>query len=600
MANFLLVLDPDAIRRKAAAEKAHGRVAFLPRLKPELVLASHYAITWAAAPHAPISRSVAEQDGGVDCVLFGEPHVDSGRLINAHALRNAHEMNWHERNRLNGFYCALILHPRHGARVEVDVLGMFPLYFWQNNEVTLIGTSPGLFRCHPSFQPSVDLHGVAGLLLTSGIVGGRTLLRGVRRLPADHTLLAAPGTRVREVAPASAAIGPTVSNLDDAVEQASALHLSFLKTALSASREPGIQLSGGLDSRLLAGFTTSLKHRPTCLTFGRSGDLDARCARQVAAELDLSPTLSDVEPADYATYASSSVEWEQLSGGLYALPMGWNIAASPPETPMDRMVCGLTLDAVIGGPKNVADTTQDLSFERLRVGRLGFDRQQLASLVAAPELLSACDDVRAELLEHYRVAGPTDYLREWRMNLEHRHRFAVGACAWRYALFAWPVMPALDRRLIELAQRLPYAVVKDRQLQTRMLISRYPQLARLELDRNYLDTKPLIGTKRSFMYDIRRRMVKLSRRCRAGLGHDPRFYVRTMEINSPGWRVVRSLADEARPAAHTLFHQEELSRILPKSPEKVRNIQDPIIHSTPLKNTLGLMLWMRQQARCAV
>jgi hypothetical protein len=69
-----------------------------------------------------------------------------------------------------------------------------------------------------------------------------------------------------------------------------------------------------------------------------------------------------------------------------------------------------------------------------------------------------------------------------------------------------------------------------------------------------------------------------------------------MEFNSPGWRVVRSVADDARSAAHGLFRSDELARLVPDSKVTVRNLQDPIIHSTPLKNTVGLMLWMRQHA----
>ena len=276
--------------------------------------------------------------------------------------------------------------------------------------------------------------------------------------------------------------------------------------------------------------------------------------------------------------------------------MGWNLAARPPPVEMDRMVCGLTLDAVIGGAKNIASAGDSLAFEQLRVGRLGFDRQRLTALLAAPDLIRECDEVREELVQHYLTAGTSDHLREWKMNLEHRHRFAVGACAWRYSLYAWPVMPALDRTLIQLARRLPFAVVKDRQVQTRMLVSKFPRLARLELDRNYLDTSPLVGMKRSFASDVKRRLVKLNRRCHAWFGRDPRFYVRTMEFNSTGWRVVRSMADEARPAAHGLFRSAELARLVPPARATVRNLQDPIIHSSPLKNTLGLMLWMRQHA----
>jgi asparagine synthase (glutamine-hydrolysing) len=600
MANFLLIWDSDRSRRESSARKAQQEVAFLPRLHSGIALATHYALVWASAPHAPVGQSRSSTSQGSDCLLFGEPHDASGQFVTGDDLRQRHDADWTRPNQLNGFYSALGIHPERGVRAEADVLGVFPLYYWQGHTVVLIGTSPALFRCHPLFHGEMDPHGVAAILLTSGSVGGRTLWRGVRRLPPDHILFCAPGGHVREVAPAPSTPLPMLDKVDDAVAEASALHTSFLKSSLHASRRPGLQLSGGLDSRLLAGFTSSLGLQPTCLTFGRKADLDARCAIQVAEELGLPQTLSDVVPADYRQFALASVEQEGLSGGLYALPMGWNIAVRPPPLEMDRMVCGLTLDAVIGGPKQVARAGEALSFEGLRVSRLGLERSRLDSVLATPELKRACDDVRDELVQTYLASGETDHLREWRMNLQHRHRFAVGACAWRYALFAWPVMPALDRKLIQLAIRLPYAVVKDRQIQTRMLITRFPRLARLELDRNYLDTTPLAGTQRTLAFDLKRRLVKLKRRTQARLGTDPRFYVRTMEFNSPGWRVARSLAADARTAAHSIFNASELNRLLPPPDSKVRNLRDPIIDSAPLKNVLGLVLWAGQHGGSAV
>jgi asparagine synthase (glutamine-hydrolysing) len=595
MANFLLICDPDASRRNAAARQARDAVAFLPRLRPGLLLAPHHAIAWAAAEDAPVARQGPAAPDRPDCLLFGEPHGDDGRTVTAADLARSAEA-WDAPRELNGYYAAVLVHPHAGVRVEADVLGMFPIYYWQSGDVLLVGSSPGLFRCHPAFYSRPDLHGVAALLLTSGLVGGRTLWQGVRRLAADHTLIVPPGQSAREIAPRPRAAGASVTAVEDAVNAAAALHEDFLRASLRHSRHPGLLLSGGLDSRLLAGFVTGLGHRPKCLTFGHPQDLDAACATQVARALDLPQTLCDVDPQDYAAYARSSVAWEQLSGGLYALPMGWNLSVRPPPVTMDRMVCGLTLDAVIGGPKHVAAAAGPLSFEQLRIGRLGFDRAHLDALIGSPELAAACDAVRHELVETYRAADPADHLREWRMNLAHRHRFAVGACAWRYSLFAWPVMPALDRRLIDLAARLPHAVVRDRQVQTRMLITRFPPLARLDLDRNYLDTIPLLGARRSVWFDLRRRAVKLGRRALAWAGRDPRFYVRTMEFNSPGWRVVRSLADEARPSAEGMFRRQALARAVPPAGVRVRRIEDPIIHSTPLKNTLGLLLWLRQHA----
>jgi asparagine synthase (glutamine-hydrolysing) len=597
MANFLLVVDPDRDRRVQTIDRAFQQVAFLPSLRAEKAVADHYAITWAAAPQAPIERSLAQSPSGGDAILFGEPHDVTGKRVHAEDLRGRQDAEWLRLHELNGYYAALFIHPRHGVRVEADVLGVFPLYHWARGNVLLIATSPALFRCHPEFATALDLHAVAGLLLTSGLVGGRALWGGVRRLPADHLLVRDLGAHVtREIPPPPSAEDSPIENVDEAIDQAADLHESFLRAAVQNCTSLGLQLSGGLDSRLLAGFTTRLNHRAQCITFGRRGDLDARCAIQVATELELPQTLCDVAPEDYTAFAQASVEWEQLSGGLYAIPMGWNIAHRPPPITVDRVVCGLTLDAVIGGPKNVATGSTAVSFDQLRIGRLGFSREKLAALVANPELARACEEVRGDLVEQYIAASPHDHLREWRMNLAHRHRFAVGACAWRYGLYSWPIIPALDRRLIRLSARLPYSVVKDRQVQTRMLITRFPELARLELDRNYLDTLPLIGARRSLIFDARRRLVKLARRSRAALGHDPRFYVRTMNYHCPGWRRIRAAADEARRATHALFKPGVLAELVPPSNVRVRSVGDPIVHSTPLKNTVGLMLWMRQYA----
>ncbi|ACB76544.1 asparagine synthase-related protein [Opitutus terrae] len=596
MANFLLVHDPDTVRRQFAVLQARDRVGFLPQMRGELTLASHYALAWAAAPLAPVEHHRATEPDAPDCMLFGAPHDHEGVTLKAADFCRRHDIVWDAPNELNGYYAALLVHPRLGVRIEGDVLGLFPLYYWQHRDVLLVGTSPELFRSHPSFQSELDLHGAAALLLTSGLVGGRTLWRGVRRLAADHRLIWLPGAAPRELPPPLRAAGDMIESRDEAVEQAAELHASFLRAALRDAQRPGMLLSGGLDSRLLAGFAAEQTRQPECLTFGRPEDLDAACATAVARELGLKQSLYDVTPEDYAQYAQSSVTWEQLSGGLYALPMGWNLSLRPPTVEIDRLICGLTLDAVIGGPKYVARTSGALSFERLRIGRLGFGRDELARLIGAPDLARACEDVRGELLDEYVASAASDHLREWRMNLAHRHRFAVGMCAWRYSLFAWPVLPALDRRLIALAHRLPYSVIKDRQIQTRLLVTRFPRLARLDLDRNYFDTVPLLGSKTSAWRDLRRRATKLRRRCQTWLGRDPRFYVRTMEFNSPGWRVVRSLAEEARGAGAALFRTDALERLLPRADVRVRHIEDPIVHSTPLKNTLGLMLWLRQHA----
>jgi asparagine synthase (glutamine-hydrolysing) len=568
-------------------------IRFLPHLSTGLFQNETLSLVWAVSPTAPVSQHC---DGGNFCQLFGEPLDEAGRPCDAAAISSGYSRDFSGPSGLDGFYAAVCMDIRHGLRVEADVLGQFPIYYWNSGGVLLAGSSMELFRLHPLFSAQANTRAIAALLLTSGVVGGETLEKGVRRLRPDHVLTFTPGGRPRELAPPPISRRAPPSGIDETVEEVESLHDRFLRGSLANSRRPGMLLSGGLDSRLLAGLVTRLGLRPHCLTFGSADDMDAHCAMRVAETLGLSQTVDNVLPEAYPGYADNSVRWERLSAGLYAIPMGWNLASKPPDSDVDRIVSGLTLDAVIGGPKEVATCGKNLSFEQLRVSTLGFAPDELDRLVRDPELKRGCEEVRREVLDEYMGSGSEDYLRTWRLNLASRNRFPVGACSWRYSFHAWPILPALDRRLLRLAANLPEHVFAQRWIQKSLLLSRFPRLAALELDRNYFDTAPLGLKGDSMIYSWRRRLFKARCHARALMGADPRFYVRVMGFNSPGWRRLRRLTEDCRSGLGELFNLEALRRILPGPGARVRRKTDAIIHSTPLKNVVGLMHWIHQRA----
>jgi asparagine synthase (glutamine-hydrolysing) len=584
MANFLLVADPDRIRRSAAAARAAACIRFLPHLTTGVYEGSELSVVWAANPLAPVSQ---HSDAGSHCLVLGEPLDGDGMAWPAAALGSRYRRDLRQPAWLNGFYAALFHDQRLGLRVEADVLGQFPVYYWNRGDVLLVASTPSLFRHHPLFSTEPDLDGVASLLLTSGLCLRSTLETGVRRLGSDHVLVRAPGGQPTESAPAPEA-GPSASiGLGEAVERAAALHERFLRGSLANSRSPGLLLSGGLDSRILAGTLARIGISPRCLTFGEPGDLDARCASLVVEELGLEQTIDTIDVRAYPRFAAWSVTWEGLSGGLYAIPMGWNLAAAGAPS-VDRIVCGLSLDAVIGGSQEIAPSGERPSFERLRVSRLGFTAGELDRLVREPDLAAACSRARVALSDRYQEAGTDDNLRTWRMNLETRHRFPVGSCAWRYSFHAWPVLPALDRSLIRLGGSLPREVSAGRRIQKAQLVGLFPGLAALDLDRNYFDTTPIAGPQAP---SWRRRLFKATCHARALLGRDPRFYVRVMDFNARGWRDIRQRAEEGRAALGSLLDAGALAEILPDPGTRARRGYDPIIGSAPLKTAVGLMQW---------
>ncbi|MEO8225406.1 MAG: asparagine synthase-related protein, partial [Gammaproteobacteria bacterium] len=286
MANFILAFDPDAGRRAAFMRTVGERVAPFEGLRQGAADCENLSVAWAAGPRAPVST--ASQPGCL-AMLWGEAipgpgpaRLDAAALAAAWALDAAGTPP-----PFSGFYAGLVSDGRHHLRLGADLLGLFPIYYWHQGPVLLAGSSPELFRYHPLFRLQVSPEGLAGILLSCGLVGGQALLEGVRRLAAGHLLEFAPDSGPREVEQyrlpgPDPAFDLSISALLDE------LNAVFDRT-MSRCAPPGEPiahlLSGGLDSRLLAGFLHRAGVRTLAITRGQRGDVEMRCARAVADAL---------------------------------------------------------------------------------------------------------------------------------------------------------------------------------------------------------------------------------------------------------------------------------------------------------------------------
>jgi hypothetical protein len=153
---------------------------------------------------------------------------------------------------LEGIHAALLIRQDGSWTVDADVRGTMPVYYACGADYVLVGSTPELFRSHPDFRPDLDPKGLAGLLLTNGLVSNRALLRGVRRLDAGNLLHADSGRAPKELPQ----YRPEVSDryfgfsydenfrrMEEALDRCFDRHLP-------QDLAYGLILSGGLDSRL--------------------------------------------------------------------------------------------------------------------------------------------------------------------------------------------------------------------------------------------------------------------------------------------------------------------------------------------------------------
>lgn len=177
MANFVIIVDPDARRRARFIEVITPLLAPVDGLNTSSCANGDFHAVWAAHESAPISH-IADGEGAA--VIWGQaiPGKGFGR-IDARQLRKLwRDPAEHMPEAMDGYHAGVVYRPGNLV-VGADFIGMFPIQYFVAGDVLLVGSSPELFRKHPLFRTELDTEGLVGILLLMHSVGGKTMLRGV-------------------------------------------------------------------------------------------------------------------------------------------------------------------------------------------------------------------------------------------------------------------------------------------------------------------------------------------------------------------------------------------------------------------------------------
>ncbi len=352
MANFIVVVDPDVGRRARFVNAIEPRLPPVEGLTNGRCSTGEFCALWAAGRHAPVSQWT---DGSGAAVIWGEAITGPGpermratELIPAWTNRRAGAAPIYD-----GFYAAVVYRPDIGIVVGADLLGMFPVYYYTSGEVLLVGSSPELFRHHEAFRMEFNPAGLVGMLLTMHIVGGQTLMRGVRRLAASHLLLWSTSRTATESEqfriPVTAAtarperpLAAEIDLLDQVLDDVMARH------APRGGRY-GLLLSGGLDSRMLGGLLRrGGVEDVVAVTIGTPDDIEMQCATRVAAALGFRHRAVDIPYEQYPACADLQVTWEHGLNG-FNFPTNWGLYPHLGGVG-GRVVMGHALDTVLSEP----------------------------------------------------------------------------------------------------------------------------------------------------------------------------------------------------------------------------------------------------------
>lgn len=198
MANFIITIDANTDRRSRFIESIRGKLSPVKGLIVNTVNTGDFCAAWASTVNVPISQAVEK---GRAAVIWGDPISDDmPQKVDAEQLMNLwSNPDTRIKSFFNGFYAAAVYGDDAGLAAGADLLGIYPLYYWTDNNILLVGSSPELFRYHPCFKTALNPEGLLSILLTMHIFDGQTLLKDVKRLNAGHMLTWQSGQPVKEV-----------------------------------------------------------------------------------------------------------------------------------------------------------------------------------------------------------------------------------------------------------------------------------------------------------------------------------------------------------------------------------------------------------------
>ncbi len=596
MANFVIIVDPNAGRRARFIEVITPLLAPVDGLNTSSCASGDFHAVWAAHESAPISH-IADGEGAA--VIWGDaiPGKGFGR-IDARQLRKLwRDPTVHMPEAMDGYHAGVAYRPGHLV-VGADFTGMFPIQYFAAADVLLVGSSPELFRMHPLFRAELDPEGLVGILLLMHSVGGKTMLRRVQRLAGGHLLYWRDGNATRELKQYDLPCSdryfdlPLSAHLEIAEH---ALDQALTRHVLDGSRH-ALLLSGGLDSRMLGGFLKRKGHKDIpLLSLGQPSDVEMRCAIPVARTLGYEHQMADPRFDEYPSFASIHAKWEHGINGFNHVMQWADHRALRRIAP--RIITGHNGNPVLGGTnlsRSYSPAEMRYTFEATfaTANAWGLAPDVLRKLLRPEVFGDLVEETIRRIRADYESHGERDSFRALRFEFCNRARFHIGINAWALSFGAWPVLPYVDRHLMESMLGIPVASISGRRLQEDLLATRFPELAALPLDRNLTDTFPMRPRFRWLLawYLFRRPVHGLRQRLHRG---EHRYYYRVYDFNNPGWVAIRRQAEPYRERVASLFNMDVFSELLPP-PGTPLNLENGLSDASGKKTLLGLLLWANE------
>ena len=320
MTHMALAIDSDPERREQFLTAARRKLTTLPGIVVSEAECCDLVAVWGTFADGPQTQRITDSSFAL---ILGDVIPNDHQQLDVSTMEYIGDPGFSGWPDCNGFYLAVAYRHGRGLMLAVDLLGMFPLYYRARPETLVAATSCELCLAHPHVKADVDLAGLTGILLTNGLVANQPLLSDLRRLASGHQLHWVPsmGCEARQTYQPEIHCRYLGMSFEEAWQMLDDRMIDAIRRHRANASDAPLLLSGGLDSRMLAGYLATNKTCDRALVLGRDTDHEVIAASQVASVLGMSLLREPHESteSEFLAAAKRCAKWEHLEGGFSAL-----------------------------------------------------------------------------------------------------------------------------------------------------------------------------------------------------------------------------------------------------------------------------------------
>ncbi|MBI3118270.1 MAG: hypothetical protein HYZ00_06275 [Candidatus Hydrogenedentes bacterium] len=384
--------------------------------------------------------------------------------------------------RLNGYF-ALALWEGTSRRLTIitDRGGCAKVHYWRRGGLFLFAPESKAIVWHPAFNKTLDELGFYELLCLTYLLDDRTLFRDIRLVPPAHVLTCTPDSLActrywnHEIAPAEDPAAPLERYADGYYERLR----EAVRRRLPESTT-GVLLTGGLDSRVLAGLMRQEDPHATyhSITTSDPAGHDAKFAVRIARVSRFQHHFIRVG-ADYLPrYAPEAIRRIE---GLATAHICWSIAS---DTLVEELELRFLFDGYLGcgnvHPAFPEDSNPDQAF-RLLLERAfaGFLAEERFEGLVKPHILRAARGVSLQQLraQYDSLEGHDPAARNEILRRDQEHRRFIGVGSELQGALSRLLYPYDDHEVWEYLLAIPMPYRRGKQFFLELIRRHFPALA---------------------------------------------------------------------------------------------------------------------------